>query len=65
MACPKEANKTEKKAEKTRKYQRVSYKLLKRRPGFMVKVGPIVIGCPGDGIKQLEEEIRDLFHEEK
>ena len=31
----------------------------------MVKVGPIVIGCPGDGIKQLEEEIRDLFHEKK
>ena len=29
----------------------------------MVKVVPIVIGCSGDGIKQLDEDIRDLFIE--
>ena len=29
----------------------------------MVKVVPIVIGCPRDGIKPLGEDIRDLFHE--
>ena len=29
----------------------------------MVKVFQIVIGCPGDGIKQLGEDNRDLFNE--
>ena len=29
----------------------------------MVKVVSIVTGCSGDGIKQLEEDIRDLFNE--
>ena len=31
----------------------------------MVKVLPIVIGCLGGGIKQLEEDIRDLFNEKE
>ena len=31
----------------------------------MVKVVQMVIGCPGDGIKQLGEDIRDLFNEKK
>ena len=31
----------------------------------MVKVVQIVIECPGDGIKQLGEDIRDLFNEKK
>ena len=31
----------------------------------MVKVVQIVIGCPGDGIKQLGEDIRDLFNEKE
>ena len=43
----------------------MSYKLLEKRPGFMVKVVPMVIGCPGDGIKQLGEDIRDMFNEKE
>ena len=31
----------------------------------MVKVIPMVIGCPGDGIKQLGEDIRDMFNEKE
>ena len=31
----------------------------------MMKVVQIVIGWPGDGIKQLGEDIRDLFNEKK
>ena len=61
MACPNKANKTEKQAEKIQKYQQLPYELLERHPRFMVKVVPIVIGCSGDGIKQLDEDIRDLF----
>ena len=41
------------------------YKSLERRPGFMVKVVPVVIGCPGDGTKQLGEDIRDLSNEKE
>ena len=63
MACPNKANKTEKQAEKIQKYQQLPYELLERHPRFMVKVVPIVIGCSGDGIKQLDEDIRDLFIE--
>ena len=65
MARQKEANKTEKQAEKIRKYQQLSYKLLERRSGFTMKVVTIVIGCPGDGIKQLKEDIRDLSREKE
>ena len=31
----------------------------------MVKVVQIVIGCPGNRIKQLGEDTRDLFNEEE
>ena len=31
----------------------------------MVKVVPIVIGCLEVGIKQLEEDIRDLFNQKE
>ena len=31
----------------------------------MVKVVPMVTGCPGDGIKQLGEDIRDMFNEKE
>ena len=31
----------------------------------MVKVVQIVIGCPGNGIKQLGEDIRDLFNKKE
>ena len=63
-AYPKEGNKIENKLKIIRKYQKLK-ELLERRPGFMVKVVPIVIGCLGGGIKQFEEDIRDLFDEKE
>ena len=30
-----------------------------------MKVLPTEIGCSGDGIKQLEEDIKDLFNEKE
>ena len=30
-----------------------------------MKVVPVVIGCPGDGKKQLGEDIRDLSNEKE
>ena len=52
-------------AEKIQKYQQLHYKLRERRPGFMVKVVPIVTGCLGGGMKQLQEDIRDFFNEKE
>ena len=52
-------------AEKIQKYQQLHYKLRESRPGFMVKVVPIVTGCLGGGIKQLQEDIRDFFNEKE
>ena len=43
----------------------MSYKSLERCPGFMVKVVQIVIGCPGNRIKHLGEDLRDLFNEKE
>ena len=62
-SCPNEANKA-KQAKKIRKYQKLK-ELLERRPGFMVKVVSIVIRCLGGEIKQLEEDIKDLFDEKE
>ena len=39
--------------------------LRERGTGFMVKVVPIVIGCFESGMKQLEEDIRDLFNQKE
>ena len=41
------------------------YKSLERRPGFMGKIVSLVIGCVGDGTKQLGEDIRDLSNEKE
>ena len=65
MARPNESNKTEKQGEKIRKYQQLPYELQERGSGFMVRVVPIVIGCLKSGIKQLEEDIRDLFNQKE
>ena len=51
MACPSKANKTEKRAEKIRKYQQLRFDKRERRPQYMVKIGPTVIGCLGGVIK--------------
>ena len=63
-ACPNEANITENKLKKIPKYQKLK-ELLERRPRFMGKVAPLVIGCLGRGMKQFEEDIRDLFDEKE
>ena len=62
MVCPKKVNKMENKLKKYKSNNScLTNELLERRPGFMVKVVPIVTGCLGDGIKQFEKDIRDLF----
>ena len=54
MACPNEANRQVKLEEKIKKYEQLCFELRERQEGYMVKVIPIVIGCFGGGMKQLE-----------
>ena len=65
MACPNEKNKDEKREEKMRKYQQLCFELRERRQGYTVTFVPVVIGCLGGGIKQLENDVRKIFGNEK
>ena len=64
MACPNEKSKEEKGEEKMRKYQQLCFKLRERRQGYTVKFVPVIIGCLGREIKQLENDIRKIFGNE-
>ena len=65
MACPNEKNKDEKREEKMRKYQQLCFELRERREGYTVSFVPVIIGCLGGGIKQLENDVRKIFGNEK
>ena len=65
MACPNEKNKDEKREEKIRKYQQLCFELRERRQGYTVKFVPVIIACLGGGIKQLENDVRKIFGNEK
>ena len=65
MACPNEQNKDEKREEKMRKCQQLCFKVQERRQGYMVKFVPVIIGCSGGGMKQLETDVRKILGNEK
>ena len=64
MACPNENNKMGKRDEKIGKYNRLCFELRERRESYMVKVVPTIIGCLGEGMKELKERIRQFFEYE-
>ncbi len=49
MTCPMEQNIETKRQEKLTKYRQLSYETREKRPGYFVKIIPIVIGCLGGG----------------
>ena len=61
MACPNEYNKIAKRDEKIAKYNRLWNGLGERREGYTVKEIPTIIGCFGGGMKELKENIRQIF----
>ena len=61
MARPNEYNKTAKWDEKIAKYNRLCFELREQREGYMVKVIPTITGCLGGGMKELKENIRQIF----
>ena len=60
MACPNKYNKMAKQDEKIARYNSLCFELRERR-GYKVKVIPTIIGCFGGGMKELKENIRQIF----
>ena len=54
MACPDEKNIGEKHREKLTKYQQLAFEMREKRPEYRVEIVPIVVGCLGGGMKQVE-----------
>ena len=57
MACPNEY----KRDEKIEKYNRLCFELRERREGYTVNVIPSITGCLRGGMKELKENIRQVF----
>ena len=53
MACPQENNIEKKRMEKRTNYRQLAFKIKERRPGFKVKVVPLVISAFGGGLKEI------------
>ena len=58
MACPNEKNIGEKHREKLTKYQQLAFEMREKRPEYRVEIVPIVIGCLGGGMKQVECQVK-------
>ena len=61
MACPNEYNKIVIRDKEIAKYNRLCFELWERRESYTVKVIPTIIGCLGGGMKELKENIRQIF----
>ena len=54
LACPNEKNIGEKHREKLTKHKQLAFEMREKRPECRVEIVPIVIGCLGGGMKQVE-----------
>ena len=64
MACPNEKNIGKKQHEKLTKYQQLAFEMLEKRPEYRVEIVPIVIGCLGGGMKQVECQVKKIIKNE-
>ena len=64
MACPNEKNIGEKHREKLSKYQQLAFEMREKRPEYRVEIVPIVIGCLGGGMKQVECQVKKIIKDE-
>ena len=63
MACPQEHNLYNKKNEKMTKYRQLAFETRERRPGFQVKIVPVIIGALGGGMISVKERIEEGIRE--
>ena len=58
MVCTQKKNIENKRLEKGTHYRQLAFKIRERRPGFNVKVVPLVISAFGRGIKEVLKELK-------
>ena len=65
MACPNESNIAKKRREKLDKYQQLAFEIREKRKDYMVEILPIVIGCMGGGMKEVEVQVGKIITDKK
>ena len=60
MTCPQENNIEKKRLKKRTNYRQLAFKIRERRPGFKVKVVPLVISLFGGGITEILKELENM-----
>ena len=50
--------------EKLTKYQQLAFEMREKRPEYRVEIVPIVIGCLGGGMKQVECQVKKIIKDE-
>ena len=65
MACPQQQNIDAKRMEKLTKYRQLAFETRERRPGYVIKVVPVIIGALGGGMKMLETKLKTIFDDIK
>ena len=61
MTCPCEKNVLKKNKEKRQKYQQLTFEVRERRQRYRVEMIPIVIGCIGEGVGVMREQVRKIL----
>ena len=64
MANPQENNLEKKRLEKRTNYRQHAFEIKERRPGFKVKVVPLVIPAFGGSIKEILKELENMFEKD-
>ena len=64
MASPQENNIEKKRLEKRTNSRQLAFKIRERRPGFKVKVAPLVIIAFGGGLKEILKELENMFEKD-
>ena len=51
--------------EKLTKYGQLAFEMRERRPGYVIKVVPVIIGALGGGMKMLKTELKTVFNDQE
>ena len=65
MAGPQQQNIDTKRMEKLTKYRQLSLETRERRPEYVIKVIPVIIGALGGGMKMLKTELKTVFNDQE